>query len=498
MTGTIGDRLAALAVHRKALAVRRALASEPGADAGTKLDVARSLVAAGAFQLSTGDMPGARASYEEALRLAEECETEGGASEQAREVLGTAYHRIGGLLFVTGDPPRGGAQRTTRRRPSVRCWSTPTPVSLGFSETWRRATTISASCWPRRATRPGRGRRSARAGHPSEAGRRQPRRHEVPAIPGRKSQQHWGSADRDGRHVRRGRRMAGAGDPAEAGRRLPQRHAIPASPGDHPLQHRPPAVRDGRHAGARAAYGKALAVEQKLADAYPSVTQFQQDLALSHNGIGLLLSATDDTSKALAEYGQALTIRQKLADTNPKVPDYRNDVASCHSNTADVLRRLGQNAEAREGYERAIAIRERLVQDHPEVTMYRSGLASSVRRRGLAQLNSGDLAGAAADTRRAMELWDGLPSRSGEEWFETACGHAALAALAGREGSRVPGDQRDTEADKAMTLLRKAVGMGYRDANNFRTESALDSLRDWPDFRLLMLDLAMPVDPLAP
>ncbi len=219
---------------------------------------------------------------------------------------------------------------------------------------------------------------------------------------------------------------------------------------------------------------------------------------MSHNNIGHLLSATDDPSEALAAYGQALAIRQKLADTDPKNPAYRNDVASCHSNTADVLRRLGRNAEAREGYERAIAIRERLVQDHPEVTMYRSGLASSVRRRGLARLNSGDLAGAAADTRRALEFWDGLPSRSGEEWFETACGHAALAALAGREGSRVPADQRDAEADKAMALLTKSVGMGYRDANNFRTESALDSLRDRPDFRLLMLDLAMPVDPLAP
>ena len=35
LTGKIGDQTAALAVHRKALAVHRALASEPGADIGT-------------------------------------------------------------------------------------------------------------------------------------------------------------------------------------------------------------------------------------------------------------------------------------------------------------------------------------------------------------------------------------------------------------------------------------------------------------------------------
>jgi hypothetical protein len=50
LTGKIGDQRAALAVHRKALAVRRALASEPGADAESKLDVARSLNTAGSLQ----------------------------------------------------------------------------------------------------------------------------------------------------------------------------------------------------------------------------------------------------------------------------------------------------------------------------------------------------------------------------------------------------------------------------------------------------------------
>ena len=36
-----------------------------------------------------------------------------------------------------------------------------------------------------------------------------------------------------------------------------------------------------------------------------------------------------------------------------------------------------------------------------------------------------------------------------------------------------------------MALLHKAVGMGYRNAAAFRTEDALDPLRDRPDFRLL-------------
>ncbi len=48
-----------------------------------------------------------------------------------------------------------------------------------------------------------------------------------------------------------------------------------------------------------------------------------------------------------------------------------------------------------------------------------------------------------------------------------------------------------------MALLRKAIQMGYS-AESYRTEDALDPLRGRDDFRLLLLDLAMPADPFAP
>ena len=47
-----------------------------------------------------------------------------------------------------------------------------------------------------------------------------------------------------------------------------------------------------------------------------------------------------------------------------------------------------------------------------------------------------------------------------------------------------------------MALLRKAAAMRYRSAA-YRTEDALDPLRSRDDFRLLMMDLAMPADPFA-
>jgi hypothetical protein len=39
--------------------------------------------------------------------------------------------------------------------------------------------------------------------------------------------------------------------------------------------------------------------------------------------------------------------------------------------------------------------------------------------------------------------------------------------------------------------------MGCRNAAKFRIEDALDPLRDRPEFRLLMMDLAFPARPFA-
>src|SRR5215471_7024358 len=75
LTDKIGDKKEALAVHRKALALRRELAAAEGADGEARLDVARSLAMVGKLlrQLSSGtpDFTGALASFEEQRELAE-------------------------------------------------------------------------------------------------------------------------------------------------------------------------------------------------------------------------------------------------------------------------------------------------------------------------------------------------------------------------------------------------------------------------------------------
>ena len=123
--------------------------------------------------------------------------------------------------------------------------------------------------------------------------------------------------------------------------------------------------------------------------------------------------------------------------------------------------------------------RDPLVREVPKVAKYRSDLAYSFLRRGLARGDLGDPAGAAADARRAVALWEDLPSRTNEGWFQSACARAALAGLAGRAGSGVPAAEAVGEAD---------VAMGYRSPALFRTE-ALDPLRRREDFQKLLAEL---------
>src|SRR5262249_48647890 len=144
------------------------------------------------------------------------------------------------------------------------------------------------------------------------------------------------------------------------------------------------------------------------------------------------------TKEADTEYRQARSILEKLAAANPKAPDNRHQLAKTLGGLGDVGRRLGRAAESRQDYSQAIDLCEVLVRESPEMASYRSAVAFVLRRRGQALATGANPAGAAADTRRALDVFDALKSRSGAELFETACCHAVLSALAGREGSGVP------------------------------------------------------------
>jgi tetratricopeptide (TPR) repeat protein len=253
----------------------------------------------------------------------------------------------------------------------------------------------------------------------------------------------------------------------------------------------------GNSAEAEAAMRTSVAILRKAVDDSPDVGVYRFDLALSQTGHGWLLLQTGRPSEAEPVYREALAILQKLADDDPKLPSYRRCAANTGNFLSIALRRLGRPAEASQQCERAITILEDLLREDPQSTEDRAILAEGYLSRGLTRRVLADPAGAAADARRVVALYDALPLRFGERWFLSACAHAALAGLAGRDGSGVSSAEATSEAETAVALLHKTVRVGYRNPDAYRTEDALDPLRDREDFKLLMMDLAFPTEPLA-
>jgi hypothetical protein len=138
-----------------------------------------------------------------------------------------------------------------------------------------------------------------------------------------------------------------------------------------------------------------------------------------------------------------------------------------------------------------------LASAYPNVPVYRTRLADSLRRLARLKLDAGDAAGAIADTRRAVSLFEGLPSPEGRERYWLTCARATLAAAAGRGGVAPSAAEAHGLADRAMDDLRQAIAAGYRSPAVYRHELALDQLRGRDDFQLLMMDLAMPAAPFA-
>src|SRR5262245_8825625 len=188
LTDQIGTKPEALAVHQKALTVRRELAAAEGADGEARLDVARSLRAVGILLYYTGDPTGALRAWEEQRDIATALEAES-PTDAVRAVLARSHNTLAVLLMETGKP-----------------------------------------------------------------------------------------------------------------------------------------------AEALEAFRKALAIQQKLADANPAVAGYRSDLALSHNNIGMVLLRTGKPEEALTAWREALAINQKLADAHPAVAECQSALAGTHNN----------------------------------------------------------------------------------------------------------------------------------------------------------------------
>src|SRR5262249_30056162 len=184
---------------------------------------------------------------------------------------------------------------------------------------------------------------------------------------------------------------------------------------------------------------------------------------------------------------KALDIGKKLADANPTVPGYQRDVASAHNDLGGQLIRQKRFAEAFTAIDAGLAIRKKLAEADPKTTEYRIHLGYSHAYRGWARVRAGQPAKAAADLRRAVELWAKDPAQESTTRFERSRALALLAGLGGKAKSGVTAAQAAAFADQALAALRDAINAGWNWPGELK-EPDFDPLRGRADFQKLVAE----------
>jgi serine/threonine protein kinase/tetratricopeptide (TPR) repeat protein len=155
-------------------------------------------------------------------------------------------------------------------------------------------------------------------------------------------------------------------------------------------------------------YERMRTIFAKLSAEFPTVPKYRQDLATSHNNLGLMLQALGQWPAAEQAYRCELEILESLAADFPGVPEYRHDLAGGHTTLGRLLNILGQRREAEQAYRRALEIQEVLVADFQTVPQYRQGLAESHNNLGILLADLGQRPGAEQAHRRALDIREKL------------------------------------------------------------------------------------------
>jgi tetratricopeptide (TPR) repeat protein len=405
LTNQIGSKAEALVVHDKALAVRRDLAADPRANAETKADVARSLLAVGTLLQETARLDEAVHVFERARSLSEGLAEHNPRSDSIRSLLAYCYYRIGRAAYLSRESTEA-LTAYERAQTIFQKLTEANPANLDYLRglSW---------CY-------------------NDIGI------ELEAI--------------------------------------------------------------GRLNDSLVAYERSVAVKQRVADANPDVAEFRRDLALGHMNIGFLLMVSGKSSEALAVHEQARAIQEKLAEANPNVTLILAQLAKNLERIGSLLVQTGKPGEALASQEKSLAIRRRLAEANPSVTDLQLDLAQSLARVGRLKQQAGRAAEAAAlfeQFRQTVAALEQLPTLYPVDLYNLACSHAILASVAAEPGSGLTTDERQTEADRAIQWLRRAIAAGYRKVNLIQTDPDLEPLRSRPDFRLLMMDLEFPDDPFS-
>lgn len=433
LTANIGSLDESLALHRKALELRRALAAQgvPGAE----LEVARSLEAIAGWLAERGDYKDARKAAAEARDLAEGA----GLSDEALALLGDCNYWLGILSWLGRewkDSLRSWEQALEIRRRLADA----NPSDAGLRRKWVQAyANVVLSLW--------------QLGRQTEARKAQ-----------RKVIENW-------------EKEAGA-DPRDASVQdsLAKAHNNMGTYLED----------SGNLAQAAVECARAVEIEQRAIDASPAVGTFKSNQAIFSMSLGRVLQQLKRPEEALQAQRKAAKILKSLADAHEADILKQFNLANNHTDIGILLVMLGKPGEALQEFDQALLLYRKL---GASSALRQGHIPETISERGVALQKLGRVSEAVASFRESITLLEKLAEPEPDDIYALSCSYALLHAIAGEKGSGMKTEDKDGAAEKAVATLRRAIAAGYRKAVWIRNDTKLDSLRKRPDFEKLMADL---------
>jgi tetratricopeptide (TPR) repeat protein len=418
LTINIGHSADALAVFRKAIQVRGALAQESSADDRIRLDVARNLRSAGFLLEGMSDRPAAKASYEEALAIVKGLKPVDGMTEPLFRVEARITHSIGWLYHAMGQEdaavawlrraaeildrgiaPGSGRSEAADKESLILLANTLNALSGPLGAVGRLHESLADQQRALQVTR--------------EVARRLP---DDPEVANSYAVTYFNIGE-----LRSMARPVEAFSAFRAGLDVLEKlvEEYPAVVEYRRFQARclngcgDSAEAMGRPEEALAYFRTARAAWQKGVDDNPARYAEPVELGSTYNRIGWLLFGMGRMTEALEQYEAARAVFQELMDHFPPhvLPRTRSELSNVLINIAEIQRRQGRLAEARTNCDRAIEIRSAVLREFPEVSGYRWRIGECLLRSGQVRLAAGDLHGAATDWRSALTIYEHLPFR---------------------------------------------------------------------------------------
>ena len=193
-----------------------------------------------------------------------------------------------------------------------------------------------------------------------------------------------------------------------------------------------------------------------MAEKYPKNPDYQDGLANSRNGLGILLISMNRSEEAVETLQQAIESYQKLVAQQPDRPLYRGLLGGAVNNLGLAFAKQGNDEEAVPYYRKAIEHQREAIDLSPQVTEYRGYLSNHYSALGKSLRALGRAEEAAQAAREYIEIEPDDP----KQLYNGACSLSLCVSLldddtmaqtrevAGRGGGRHPkegGDRRLVE-----------------------------------------------------